>query len=124
MQQIIECPLDFDSLPAKWEELPLPVLYRRSLKAAVGDLPFIIGHLGATDEVLAFTQNGGWQKINNLLPLLYRLVGWLFREFKVWIRRLGDFTKLLKYKKLDEFAAAISEFVEKWERDETEWRNA
>ncbi|RXW15765.1 hypothetical protein EST38_g10096 [Candolleomyces aberdarensis] len=101
MQQIIECPLDFDSLPAKWEELPLPVLYRRSLKAAVEDLPLILYIAPALDdEVRGFTQNGGWQKVDSLLPLLS------------------------SENRKPEVAAAMSEFVEKWKCNEREWMKA
>ncbi|RXW14626.1 hypothetical protein EST38_g11225 [Candolleomyces aberdarensis] len=116
MQQIIECPLDFDSLPAKWEELPLPELYRRSLQEAVEDLPSFLNGAPATDEeVVGFTQNGGWQKINNLLPLLY------FKQERFyggddWMGALQNLTDRLKARK-PEAAAVISAFVEKWKND-------
>ncbi|RXW13665.1 hypothetical protein EST38_g12189 [Candolleomyces aberdarensis] len=118
MQQIIECLLDFDSLPAKWEDLPLPKLYRRSLKEAVECLPnFLKGALAIDDEeVVSFTQNGGWQKINNLLPLLHRLGGWLCDYFDEWIGSLQRFTDPLKARK-PEAAAVISVFVKQWRND-------
>ncbi|KAJ2935590.1 hypothetical protein H1R20_g1506, partial [Candolleomyces eurysporus] len=99
MQQIIECPLDFYSLSAEWEDLPLPKLHRRSLQEAVEDLPSFLSAVDAIDddEVVAFTQNGGWQKINSLLPLL-------------------DFIDRLKARK-PEAAAVISVFIEKWKND-------
>ncbi|KAJ2926454.1 hypothetical protein H1R20_g10638, partial [Candolleomyces eurysporus] len=110
MQHIIECPLDFDSLPSKWEELPLPVLYRRSLQVAVEDLPLILGIAGGIDdEVLEFTQNGGWQKMDSLLPLLYRLDGRLSKEFYNWTQRLDLFTKKLKGQQ-PKVAAAINPY--------------
>ncbi|KAJ2926462.1 hypothetical protein H1R20_g10636, partial [Candolleomyces eurysporus] len=108
MQQIIEFPLDLDSLPAKWKELPLPVLQRCSLKAAVEDLPTILCIArDSDDEVFEFTQNGGWQKMDNLLPLLYRSNGWFFRDFDVWIERLNHYASKLKDRK-PKVAAAIT----------------
>ncbi|RXW17460.1 hypothetical protein EST38_g8405 [Candolleomyces aberdarensis] len=107
MQQIIECPLDFDSLPAKWEELPLPELYRRSLEEAVEDLPsFLSADAIDDEEVVGSTQNGGWQQINDLLPLLYRKGAW----------SLQNFTDRLKARKPED-AAVISAFVVKWEQE-------
>ncbi|RXW20301.1 hypothetical protein EST38_g5562 [Candolleomyces aberdarensis] len=118
MQHIIECPLDFDSLPAEWEELPLPELYRESLQEAVEDLPSFLNGAPAIDdeEVIGFTQNGGWQKINNLLPLLYRPDRWFCKNFDDWIGSLQKFTNCLKARK-PEAAAVISAFVEKWKND-------
>ncbi|RXW17449.1 hypothetical protein EST38_g8407, partial [Candolleomyces aberdarensis] len=112
MQHIIECPLDFDSLPAKWEELPLPDLYRHSLQEAVKDLPSFLKDAPAIDdeEVVGFTQNGGWQKINNLLPLLCNTSPWIGDD---WIEALQKLTDRLKARK-PEAAAVISPFVEKW----------
>ncbi|RXW13666.1 hypothetical protein EST38_g12188 [Candolleomyces aberdarensis] len=117
MQHIIECPLDFDSLPAKWEELPLLKLYRDSLKEAVEDLPSFLNSAPAIDdeEVVGFTQNGGWQKINNLLPLLY-FVHTQFYGGDSWMGALRNFTGCLEARKT-EAAAVISAFVEKWKND-------
>jgi hypothetical protein len=49
------------------------------------------------DEVVDFTQNGGWQKINNLLVLLYRYSRW-FRDqpFGSWISCLQGISDRLK----------------------------
>ncbi|KAJ2924165.1 hypothetical protein H1R20_g12930, partial [Candolleomyces eurysporus] len=118
MQHIIECPLDFDSLPARWEELPLPKLYRRSLEDAVDGLPSFLGGANAIDgdEVVRFTQNGGWQKIDSLLPLLHRKSGYISGDFEGWVMDLGNFTDLLKARR-PEAASVISEFVKKWEND-------
>ena len=84
-------------VPEKWKELPLPVIYRRSLMGAVEDLPVLLNYAPAIDEeVEGFTQNGGWQKINNLLPLLYGPDTWLFNSFDGWIDALNHFTDQLK----------------------------
>ncbi|KAJ2935589.1 hypothetical protein H1R20_g1505, partial [Candolleomyces eurysporus] len=120
MQYIIKCPLDFDSLPAEWEELPLPELHRRSLMEAVEDLPIFLNRVDCDideDEVVGFTQNGGWQKINNLLPLLNRSSDeWLPGTFEDWIEPLRSFTISLKARK-PEAAVVISAFAEKWKND-------
>ncbi|RXW20303.1 hypothetical protein EST38_g5560 [Candolleomyces aberdarensis] len=117
MQHIIECPLDFDSLPAEWDELPLPKLYRRSLEEAVDDLPsFLSGVHAIDDEVVHFTQNGGWQKINSLLPPLYRTGRYFSTSSRNWIVNLRGFTDRLKARK-PEAAAIINVFAEKWKDD-------
>ncbi|KAJ2925065.1 hypothetical protein H1R20_g12041, partial [Candolleomyces eurysporus] len=122
MQLIIRRPLDFDSLPAKWEELTLPAIDRSSLRLAVLALPlFLNGATSMSGEVSEFTQNGGWQKINNLVPLIYRLEGWLFQQFYDWINPLELFADRLNTEK-PEVAAAIRGFIEKWECDEKKWR--
>ncbi|KAJ2935106.1 hypothetical protein H1R20_g2010, partial [Candolleomyces eurysporus] len=122
MRRIIECPLDFNSLPDKWNKLSLPVLYRRSLIEAIDDLPLFLNSAPAIDdEVICFAQNDGWQKLNNLLPLLYCLEGWLFGNFDKWINHLAAFSDKLKTQQ-PEAAATINEFVEKWKSEKTEWR--
>ena len=80
-------------VPAKWEELPFPELNKRSLKEAVEYLPYFLNKASAIDdEVIRFTQSGGWQKMNNMLPPLYRSGRWLFGHFYEWISRLSEFT--------------------------------
>ncbi|KAJ2930614.1 hypothetical protein H1R20_g6485, partial [Candolleomyces eurysporus] len=117
MRHIAECPLDFDSLPAKWENLRLPLLHRRSLKEAIEDLPsFMSSATAIDDEVAGFTENGGWQKIDRLLPPLCRSYGWSSRSFDDWLGTLRSFTDHLKARKPDA-AAVISVLVKKWEED-------
>ncbi|RXW20595.1 hypothetical protein EST38_g5257 [Candolleomyces aberdarensis] len=122
MQHIIECSLDFDSLQAKWDELPLPKLCRDSLREVMDGLPSFLAGVGddVIDEVVAFTQNGGWQKIDNLIPLLYLHGGWFSRNFDSWIGDLHTFTDRLKARK-PEAAAVISVFVKKWENDHKQY---
>ena len=63
----------FVLVPAEWEELPLSELQRHCLYDAVEGLPrFLASPIIALDddEVVGFTQNGGWQKIDKLLPLV------------------------------------------------------
>jgi hypothetical protein len=44
------------------------------------------------DEVVGFTQNGGWRKVDNLLPLLHP-VETSFCEFRgIWIRAVRNFS--------------------------------
>ena len=76
-----------------WDELSLPELYKRSLKEAVQDLPCFLYNYPANDEeVVSFTQNGGWQKIDYLLPVLYRSSTWFFNAFEFWIGPLCKFS--------------------------------
>ncbi|RXW18054.1 hypothetical protein EST38_g7798 [Candolleomyces aberdarensis] len=75
MERITECPLDFSSLPDKWEELPLPKPQRDCLREAIKSLPPFLCKAAASlddDEVVDFTQKGGWPKLDKLLPLVYR----------------------------------------------------
>jgi hypothetical protein len=53
---------------------------------------------GLDDDVVGFTQNGGWQKVDKMLPLLYSFSGW-FRgssSFGSWISRLQKIFDRLK----------------------------
>jgi hypothetical protein len=36
------------------------------------------------DEIVGFTQNGGWQKLDNLWPLLIRS-GWIMQYLNDWM---------------------------------------
>jgi hypothetical protein len=74
-------------------------LHRRSLKEAVEDLPFFLGSSKIAlddDEVVSFTQNGGWQKVDKILPLLFS--GWLHESslFESWISHLQNISDRLK----------------------------
>ncbi|KAJ2923815.1 hypothetical protein H1R20_g13279, partial [Candolleomyces eurysporus] len=121
MQHIVECPLNFDSLPAEWEELSLSELHKRSLEEVVNDLPSFLKGLYAIntigdDEVILFTRNRGWQKISSLLPLLYRGGRYFCSSSADWIVDLRDFTDLLKAR--EPWAAlVIRVFAEKWKND-------
>lgn len=61
-------------VPAAWGDLPLSTRHWDSLNYCAVDLPmFLASHqTDIDDEIVSFTQNGGWQKINNLLPPLIR----------------------------------------------------
>ncbi|KAJ2921767.1 hypothetical protein H1R20_g15325, partial [Candolleomyces eurysporus] len=121
MRHIVECPLDFESVPDKWEELPLPELYRHSLKEAVNLVLSFLSGAHAIDvddeEIVGFTENGGWQKINSLLPLLGRTNIHLWDYFDKWIAALLYFTDRLKSRQPGT-AAVINVFVEKWKLDD------
>ncbi|KAJ2917312.1 hypothetical protein MD484_g3118, partial [Candolleomyces efflorescens] len=116
MQLIIKCPLDFDCLPANWDEFSLSELHRRCLKDAVEDLPhFLASPTAALDDaVVGFTQNGGWQKVDKLLPLLTATWGGLFP--KSWPSSVHQVSDKLKYQN-PETAAVIKGFAEKWDDD-------
>jgi hypothetical protein len=82
----------------EWETLPLSRLHKLSLKEALEDLPFSLDAAAAAidDEVVRFTQNNGWQKMDNLLPLLYRSKGWFCDTFDDWTAHLDRFTEEMK----------------------------
>jgi hypothetical protein len=74
------------------------MLYRRSLKEAVQKLPTFLRHAPALDdeEVVGFTQNGGWQRITNLLPLLFGFMFGTECSFVTWTENLHYFADHLK----------------------------
>ncbi|RXW18416.1 hypothetical protein EST38_g7433 [Candolleomyces aberdarensis] len=73
MQRIIEWRLDIDSMPDRWEELPLPKSPWDSSRAVIERLAFSLSTAASAldHEVADFTQKGGWEKIDKLLPLAY-----------------------------------------------------
>ncbi|KAJ2933250.1 hypothetical protein H1R20_g3849, partial [Candolleomyces eurysporus] len=123
LQHIIECPLDFDSLPGRWEELPLPEKHMYSLKEATEDMPFFLRNAySLDDEIAEFTRHDGWTKLQKLLSLavLYPK-GWLRRgsNWEHWIQSLRHSVDDLAARK-PEVAAIIIKFLEKLERDREE----
>ena len=64
---------------------------------AIKDLPFFLDNGHATDDdVVDFTQNGGWQKINNLIPSLFHKDKSLPQYFNSWLLCLRRFSNHLK----------------------------
>ncbi|KAJ2920883.1 hypothetical protein H1R20_g16209, partial [Candolleomyces eurysporus] len=121
MQRIIECRLNFNSLPNRWEKLSLPEDLRGSLKMAVNYLPSFLCNTAAFDnEFVVFTQNGGWSRIDKLLPLLYHHNDWPFTEIRGWIEDLYQFTDNVKVRE-PKVATVISKFVKKWDPEFKEW---
>jgi hypothetical protein len=60
-------------------------------------LPFALRNAPAIDdEVVSFTQSGGWQKLEILWPLLYRRRGWLRVFFADWTSSLHNIADRLK----------------------------
>ncbi|RXW19339.1 hypothetical protein EST38_g6503 [Candolleomyces aberdarensis] len=114
MQHIIESPLDFDSLPDQWEELPLSQQHRCSLKEAAEDLPFFLHEgMALDDEITDFTLHDGWPKLEKLLLLATADPnGWLCRR-SVW-------EDWIKSARKPEIAAIIIEFIEQLEHDREE----
>ncbi|RXW23933.1 hypothetical protein EST38_g1916 [Candolleomyces aberdarensis] len=114
MQHIIECPLDFDSLPDQWDALTLPEQHRCSLKEAAEDLSFFLRRATALDDEIAdFTHQDGWPKLEKLLLLaMADPKGWLRRgsHWEDWIKLLRRFTDKLAARK-PEVAAIIIEFL-------------
>ncbi|KAJ2926050.1 hypothetical protein H1R20_g11042, partial [Candolleomyces eurysporus] len=122
LQRILEwCPLDLDSLPREYQELP--EFDRRRLQAAITELPFVLRDntdSAFVDELVDFTEKRGWHKFDRLLPLVYLGEGELSEIWTNWIydfcTQVGDL-KLLNPK----IAAVMTGFVDKWERDKKEW---
>ncbi|KAJ2925559.1 hypothetical protein H1R20_g11533, partial [Candolleomyces eurysporus] len=124
MRHIIECPLDFNSpIPDRWDALPLPESHRLSLRRAIVGLPyFLITPLlseffsssnSPDNEVVDFTRDGGWGKIDHLSPLLYHSLAKVsYHTFGSWIEGLRRFSFNLNFRK-PEAAAVIFEFVKK-----------
>ncbi|KAJ2918711.1 hypothetical protein MD484_g1710, partial [Candolleomyces efflorescens] len=122
MQHIIDCPVDLDSIPDTWEQLPLPRAHQRSLRESVKGLPFFLwGINDIENEIVEFTQKGGWDRIDKLMPLLFRgrISGLLFK-FEDWREHLRQFSANF-HARHPELAVVILEFVAKWERDDKEW---
>ena len=85
-------------VPDQWEQLPLPESPKVSLEIAVWLLPFYLTETFLPDdELVAFAHNGGWQKIDKLLPPLYRnRRKALPYEWRLWIGTLCRHTDGLK----------------------------
>ncbi|KAJ2914190.1 hypothetical protein MD484_g6239, partial [Candolleomyces efflorescens] len=94
MQHIVEFPLDINSLPSKWDELPLAEAYKNSLGDALYLLPFSLYIATEIDEALSqFTQSGGWQNLEKLFPLGST---WLSIHFKLWTEFFCHFSERVK----------------------------
>ncbi|RXW19269.1 hypothetical protein EST38_g6582 [Candolleomyces aberdarensis] len=123
MQLIIECPLDFDSLPNEWEALSLLKRHRHALReAAVCLIFFLRGANTLDDEIADFTHHDGWPKLEKLLLLLLAdPKGWLWDndDWKKWTDSLLHVTNNLEAQK-PEVAAIIFEFLEKVNRGRAE----
>ncbi|RXW17734.1 hypothetical protein EST38_g8120 [Candolleomyces aberdarensis] len=141
LQNIVKCPLDFDSLPAKWEELPLPEARWHYLRDAAEVLPYALNRATADiNEVADFTNKDGWSKLDKLLPLAYDFDdSWGSPVFlDEWITNIGRFIDRLKVSatvfpyfeaatdivlilvksREPEIAALMSEIVGMWKRHE------
>jgi hypothetical protein len=84
---------------AKWEELPLSELHRCCLAEAVENLPFFFTSPHAAlddDEVVSFTQNGGWQKVDSLLPPLFISGYFDVMYYEEWINILHQLSNHLQ----------------------------
>ncbi|KAJ2921451.1 hypothetical protein H1R20_g15643, partial [Candolleomyces eurysporus] len=122
LQRILEwCPLDLDSLPREYQELP--EFDRRRLQVAITKLPFSLWdktYSAFVDELVDFTEKRGWHKLDRLLPLVYLGEGRLSVIWTDWIYYFRNHVGRLKSLK-PEIAAVITGFIDKWEGDEEEW---
>ncbi|RXW12278.1 hypothetical protein EST38_g13576 [Candolleomyces aberdarensis] len=119
LQHIVECPLDFDSLPTNWEELPIPKPQRNYLGVAVVVLPFALNGATADEVGLGdFTNKAGWSKLDKLMPLYTDLK--VANTYMDWITDIGYFNDKLKSLN-PEIGAVITEFIGKLKRTFERW---
>ncbi|KAJ2924141.1 hypothetical protein H1R20_g12950, partial [Candolleomyces eurysporus] len=113
MQWIIKSP-EPPSLPDSWEDMSAS---EQCLITAIAQLIFLKFAVAIDDEIVDFTHNGGWHKLNTVLskPSGLGLIfsgGTLTRALP-WVERLGDAADNLK-KCRPEAAAIMSKYLEKW----------
>ncbi|KAJ2927794.1 hypothetical protein H1R20_g9296, partial [Candolleomyces eurysporus] len=113
MQWIIKSP-EPPSLPDSWEDMSAS---EQCLITAIAQLIFLKFAVAIDNEIVDFTHNGGWHKINTVLskPSGLGLIfsgGTLTRALP-WVERLGDAADNLK-KCRPEAAAIMSKYLEKW----------
>jgi hypothetical protein len=64
---------------------------------AIQSLPCLLRHVTTIDgEVKDFTQNGGWRKMNSLIPLLYDVGTWRLGYFGPWLDWLRELAHSLE----------------------------
>ncbi|KAJ2929102.1 hypothetical protein H1R20_g7988, partial [Candolleomyces eurysporus] len=144
LQQIIQCPLKLDSpilVSQELKHLPPP---KSGLGCAVHILPYLLNTAGLKraiiDELAEFTQHGGWQKLDKLLPLPYQLRSlfpfWIdtFKDaiiaepIMVCISRASNSRPIILHTyslfvqdQNHEVAAALGKWYQKWNGDAEEW---
>ncbi|KAJ2916577.1 hypothetical protein MD484_g3858, partial [Candolleomyces efflorescens] len=117
MQQITGCPLDFDHLPGKWEEISIPEQQKRCLQEAVEALPFLLKEgIALEDEIADFTRQNGWMKHKRLLLLLLADREELLSYWESFVKNLRHITESLAVRK-PEVATILTEFLDTFERD-------
>ncbi|KAJ2925269.1 hypothetical protein H1R20_g11812, partial [Candolleomyces eurysporus] len=105
MRYIIESPV---LKLRSWEDLSFS---EQCLAHAIGELAdWLTRDVALDDEIVDFTQKGGWHKIDTLLPLERDL---MTVENSVWVKYLSGVTDDLK-KREPEAAAIMSKYIEKW----------
>ncbi|KAJ2927472.1 hypothetical protein H1R20_g9622, partial [Candolleomyces eurysporus] len=106
LQIVMQCPSELESVRDNWEELPEPSKAQlSSMRMALHFLPsFLAGASPMDDELIDFTQNQGWDKIDKFLPWVYEMnsfllsyhhrasFGWVFDHLKpeLWKLFAGD----------------------------------
>ncbi|KAJ2921067.1 hypothetical protein H1R20_g16026, partial [Candolleomyces eurysporus] len=111
MQHIIESP-ELHSLPDKQEDMSVS---EQCLKTAITGLRFLKSAVAIDDEIVEFTQKGGWDKIDMILsePLGFGIIFSRYWGYASnWIEYIGDAAALNKDK--PEAAAVMSKYLEKW----------
>ncbi|RXW14463.1 hypothetical protein EST38_g11393 [Candolleomyces aberdarensis] len=128
MQNIMKYTLELDSFN-EWEELMLSGSHKEILWEAVTHLGLSLKNdRGFDDEIVSFTQKGGWRKIDKLFPPAHRKA---LKESQA-----GDVSKChtglaclsrvpvyLKNRE-PETAAVLSKYLAKWIRDINTWSPA
>ncbi|RXW21491.1 hypothetical protein EST38_g4367 [Candolleomyces aberdarensis] len=79
MHTILQFPLELESLPNRWAKIQLPEPDLKALEAAIAFLPNSLRRARAVaveKELVGFAHQGGWQRVDKLLPLLYDCAGY------------------------------------------------
>ncbi|KAJ2917872.1 hypothetical protein MD484_g2593, partial [Candolleomyces efflorescens] len=127
MRRIINDQIAFDSIPDILE-LPMRQFTLDQVELAVDYLPAILSSaavaINSFDDAIAdFAQNGGWDKIDSLLPHLYHTGrSPTLNRFKMWVRSMRQFVDNVNTPN-PAVAAAVNEYVVKWEGYEAEWQD-
>ncbi|KAJ2932664.1 hypothetical protein H1R20_g4430, partial [Candolleomyces eurysporus] len=82
MHTIVQFPLELESFPDKWAKIQLPEPDLKTLQAAIAFLPNSLRCARAVaveSELVGFAHQGGWQRLDKLLPLLYDCSGYRAR---------------------------------------------
>ena len=87
-----------DSVRDNWDELPEPSKAQlSSMRMAIHFLPsFLAGAAPMDDELIDFTQNHGWHKIDKLLPSALGVIFANWENSSIWLRFFARATDDLK----------------------------
>ncbi|KAJ2925891.1 hypothetical protein H1R20_g11205, partial [Candolleomyces eurysporus] len=90
MHTIIRFPLELEYLPDRWAKIQVPEPYLKTLEVAIAFLPNSLRRARAVavkNELVGFAHQGGWQRLDKLLPLLYDHAGY---RLAYWVALLTE----------------------------------